>query len=124
MVERGRGVIGDVTSAAGCLKPHAAIGDGGWALTYGVSKAGMHRIVAQLLVEHAADGIVAFNLQPGAVATERVLAAGEKLDFVARHAAPVEHIGTTIARILDEPGAFENGKNIQVQDVAKEWGIL
>jgi hypothetical protein len=43
---------------------------------------------------------------------------------VARHAAPVEHIGTTIARIVDEPGAFENGKNIQVQDVAKEWGIL
>jgi hypothetical protein len=58
------------------------------------------------------------------VATERVLAAGEKLEFVARHAAPVEVVGTTIARIVDQPVQFENGKNIQVQEVAKEWGIL
>jgi NAD(P)-dependent dehydrogenase (short-subunit alcohol dehydrogenase family) len=124
MVGRGGGVIANVTSAAGYLKPHAAIGEGGWALTYGVSKAGLHRIVAQLLVEHASDGIVAFNLQPGAVATERVLAAGEKLEFVARHAAPVDRVGEAVARIVDEPEAFENGANVQVQEVAKEWGIL
>jgi 3-oxoacyl-[acyl-carrier protein] reductase len=124
MVERGGGVIANVTSAAGYLKPHAPIGDGGWALTYGVSKAGLHRIVAQLLVEHEKDGIIAFNLQPGAVATERVLAAGEKLEFVARHAAPVDKVGEAVARIVDDPSAFENGANVQVQDVAKEWGIL
>jgi NAD(P)-dependent dehydrogenase (short-subunit alcohol dehydrogenase family) len=124
MVGRGRGLVANVTSAAGYLKPHAAIGEGGWALTYGVSKAGFHRIVDQLLVEHAKDGIVAFNLQPGAVATERVLAAGEKLAFVAKHAAPVEKVGETIARIVAAPEAFENGANVQVQDVAKEWGIL
>jgi NAD(P)-dependent dehydrogenase (short-subunit alcohol dehydrogenase family) len=125
MVARGRGTIANVTSAAGYLPPHAAAGDGGWALTYGVSKAGLHRIVAQLLAEHAGDGIVAYNLQPGAVATERVLAAGAKLEFVARMAAPVDAVGATIARIIDAPaGTFENGANIQVQDVAKEWGIL
>jgi NAD(P)-dependent dehydrogenase (short-subunit alcohol dehydrogenase family) len=124
MVARGGGVIANVTSAAGYLKPHAAIGEGGWALTYGVSKAGLHRIVAQMLIEHADDGIVAFNLQPGAVATERVLAAGEKLEFVAKHAAPVDKVGEAVARIVDDPSAFDNGANVQVQDVAKEWGIL
>jgi NAD(P)-dependent dehydrogenase (short-subunit alcohol dehydrogenase family) len=124
MVGRGRGVIANVTSAAGYLKPHAAIGEGGWALTYGVSKAGLHRIASQLLIEHAKDGIVAFNLQPGAVATERVLAAGDKLEFVARHAAPVDKVGETIARIVAEPDVFENGANVQVQQVAKDWGIL
>jgi NAD(P)-dependent dehydrogenase (short-subunit alcohol dehydrogenase family) len=124
MVEQGRGVIGNVTSGAGYTKPFAPIGEGGWALSYGVSKAGLHRIVPQLLVEHERDGIHAFNLQPGAVATERVLAAGKKLEFVAKVAAPVDKIGETIARIVDAPDAFDNGKNIQVQEVAKEWGIL
>jgi NAD(P)-dependent dehydrogenase (short-subunit alcohol dehydrogenase family) len=124
MVERGGGVIANVTSAAGYLPPRAAIGEGGWALTYGVSKAGLHRIVDQLLAEHERDGLIAFNLQPGAVATERVLAAGEKLEFVAKHAAPVEKVGETIARILDAPGEFDNGANIDVQAVAKQWGIL
>lgn len=124
MVERGRGVVGNVTSGAGYLPPPAAIGEGGWALTYGVSKAGFHRIVDQLLAEHRGDGLIALNLQPGAVATERVLAAGEKLEFVARRAAPVEVVGETIARILDTADAFDNGANVQVQDVAKEWGLL
>jgi NAD(P)-dependent dehydrogenase (short-subunit alcohol dehydrogenase family) len=124
MVARRQGVIANITSGAGYFTPHAPIGEGGWALTYGVSKAGLHRIVPQLLVEHAADGIVAFNLQPGAVATERVLAAGEKLEFVAKFAAPVDKVGDTVARIVDGPGSFDNGANIQVQDVAKDWGIL
>lgn len=83
-----------------------------------------HRIVDQLLAEHRGDGLIALNLQPGAVATERVLAAGEKLEFVARRAAPVEVVGETIARILDTADAFDNGANVQVQDVAKEWGLL
>jgi NAD(P)-dependent dehydrogenase (short-subunit alcohol dehydrogenase family) len=125
MVERGEGVIGNVTSGAGYAKPPARIGEGGWALTYGVSKAGFHRIVSQLLAEHERDGLRAYNLQPGAVATERVMAAGEKLEFVRRHAAPVEVVGDTIAHILAAPpGEFANGANLQVQDIAREMGAL
>jgi NAD(P)-dependent dehydrogenase (short-subunit alcohol dehydrogenase family) len=125
MVERGGGVVGNVTSGAGYAKPPARIGEGGWALTYGVSKAGFHRIVSQVLAEHERDGLRAYNLQPGAVATERVMAAGEKLEFVRRHAAPVEIVGDTIAHILTAPpGEFANGGNLQVQDIAREMGTL
>ena len=125
MVERGGGVVGNVTSGAGYAKPPGPIGEGGWALTYGVSKAGFHRIVSQLLVEHERDGLRAYNLQPGAVATERVMAAGDKLEFVRRHAAPVEIVGDTIAHILTAtPGDFANGGNLQVQDIAREMGTL
>jgi NAD(P)-dependent dehydrogenase (short-subunit alcohol dehydrogenase family) len=125
MAARGSGIIADVTSGAGYNKPFAAAGEGGWALTYGVSKAGLNRIAEQLVVEHGADGLRFYNLQPGAVATERVIAAGEKLAFVAKHAAPVELIGETIARILTSPAAaFMNGETIEVQDVARDWGIL
>jgi hypothetical protein len=59
-----------------------------------------------------------------AVVTERVLAAGDKLEFVARYAAPVDKVGETIARIVAEPDAFEKGAHVQVQQVAKDWGIL
>jgi 3-oxoacyl-[acyl-carrier protein] reductase len=125
MLGRGGGTIATVTSAAGYAKPFAAPGDGGWALTYGVSKAGIQRFLEQVVVEHPDSGVLFLNLQPGAVATERVLAAGEKLEFVARVAAPVDTIGETIARVLDAPpGTYANGTTVEVQDVARELGIL
>jgi NAD(P)-dependent dehydrogenase (short-subunit alcohol dehydrogenase family) len=125
MVEQGGGLVANMTSGAGYWKPRQAIGEGGWALSYGVSKAGLHRIAEQLVVEHKKDGIRALNLQPGAVATERVLAAGEKLEFVAKYAAPVEVVGEAVARILDSPpGLFPNGGTVEVQDVARLWGLL
>lgn len=88
-----------------------------------MSKAGLNRIAEQLVVEHPALSF--WNLQPGQVATERVLASGPALEFVARGAAPVEVIGEAFARILDgPPDAFPNGATIEVQEVAREWGLL
>jgi NAD(P)-dependent dehydrogenase (short-subunit alcohol dehydrogenase family) len=123
MAERGAGVIAFTTSGAGYFKPFAAPGEGGWALTYGVSKAGLNRIPAQLVVEH--PNIRTYNLQPGQVATERVLAAGDELEFVRRGAADVDVIGEAFARILDAPpDMFSNGSTIEVQNVARIWGLL
>ena len=126
MSEQGSGTIAFTTSGAGYFPPTRGPGDGGWVLTYGVSKAGMNRIAEQLAVEH--PDLRFLNLQPGAVATERVLAAGEELAFVARHAAPLDAIGEAFARILlgDAMGAdgFANGATIEVPDVARAWGLL
>lgn len=123
MASRGDGVIAFTTSGAGYLQPRAAAGDGGWALTYGVSKAGMNRIAEQLVVEH--PDIRAYNLQPGAVATERVVAGGASLAFVRDHAAPVHVIGEAFARVLDAPPTtFRNGSTIEVPDIARIWGLL
>jgi NAD(P)-dependent dehydrogenase (short-subunit alcohol dehydrogenase family) len=125
MVGRGGGTIANITSGAGYFTPPAGPGHGGWALSYGVSKAAVTRIAAQLLAEHGADGICTYSLQPGPVATERVLAAGPKLAFVADVAAPVDVVGETIARIVDTgPPTFRNGETVEVQDVARIWGLL
>lgn len=114
MVAQGSGLIANMTSAAGYVPPPGPPGEGGWALTYGVSKAGFHRIVKQLVVEH--PELRFLNLQPGFVSTERVLAE-ESLAFVAAHGAPVEDVGRTTARILaGRAGEFENGSTVQVQD--------
>ena len=114
MVERGSGLIANMTSAAGYVPPPGPPGEGGWALTYGVSKAGFHRIVKQLVVEH--PELRFLNLQPGFVSTERVLAE-ESLAFVASQGAPVDAVGSAAARILaGAAGEFENGSTVQVQD--------
>jgi NAD(P)-dependent dehydrogenase (short-subunit alcohol dehydrogenase family) len=123
MAARGEGTIVGMTSAAGYARPFAPAGNGGWALVYGVSKAAFTRIAAQLVVEH--PELRFYNVQPGFVTTERVRAAGEKLAFVADRGAPVEVIGEATARIIDTlPGPFPNGATIEVQDLAREWGLL
>ena len=123
MTEHGIGTIAFTTAGAAYAKPTTPPGEGGWALSYGVSKAGMHRTAEQLVVEH--PDLRFLNLQPGPVATERVLAAGAELAFVARSAVPLAVIGEMFARILTEPTAtFTNGSTIEVQDLATEWGLL
>jgi NAD(P)-dependent dehydrogenase (short-subunit alcohol dehydrogenase family) len=123
MAARGSGAIVGVTSAAGYAAPTRRANDGGWSLVYGVSKAAFGRIAEQLVVEH--PELRCYNVQPGFVATERVLAAGDKLAFVAARGAPVDVIGEAVARILDAPpGTFANGSTVEVQDVAREWGLL
>ena len=123
LAQRGSGTVAFTTSAAGYAPVRRGPGDGGWAATYGISKAGLNRIAEQLAVEH--PDITFWNLQPGQVATERVLAAGAELAFVAKGSAPVEVIGEAFARILDGPSdAFANGATIEVQDVARAWGML
>ncbi len=123
MATRGSGAIVGVTSGAGYRTPTRRADDGGWSLVYGVSKAAFTRIAVQLVVEH--PELRFYNVQPGFVATERVLAAGDRLAFVASRGAPVEVIGEATARVLDAPpGTFRNGSTIEVQDLAREWGLL
>jgi len=123
MVERGAGTIAGTTSAAGYAPPERRAGDGGWALVYGVSKAGFTRMASQLAVEH--PNLRFLSLNPGYVTTERVHAAGEKLAFVATRGAPVEAVGEAMARILDAPrDTFVNGSTVEVQELAREWGLL
>lgn len=122
MAERGSGTIAGTTSAAGLIRPYATADKGGWAAVYGITKAGFNRIAEQLVVEHADDGLHFLNLQPGFVVTERIRAKGRE-DFYG-HGAPVDVIGETIARILDTATDFPNGATLEVQDIAKDWGLL
>jgi NAD(P)-dependent dehydrogenase (short-subunit alcohol dehydrogenase family) len=123
MAERQRGVVAFTTSGAGYAPIRRVVGDGGWALTYGVSKAAVTRIAQQLVVEH--PDLWCCSLQPGLVATERVRAAGAALGPLEGRGAAVDVIGETMAAILDTtPSNFPNGSTIEVQDVARDMGLL
>ena len=51
MLERGEGIIINLTSAAGLTDPPAPAGEGGWGLAYAASKAAFHRMVGILTAD-------------------------------------------------------------------------
>lgn len=116
------GTVCCITSAAGQSTPRAPVGRGGWPLAYSVTKAGFHRIADMLVVEYGDRGIRAFNVNPGFVATERVMAAGTQLDFVAKHGITPDIIGTAIAHLIDDSNV-PNGGYVQALDTARELGL-
>lgn len=108
-----RGTFVDITSDSGQHTPRRPAGQGGWSLTYAATKAGFHRIADMLAVEYGPEGIRAYNVNPGFVATERVLAAGERLAFVAQHGAPPSVVGAAVVALLADPPV--NGSYVHAQ---------
>lgn len=117
------GTFCNLTSDAGQHTPTAPIGEGGWALSYAVTKAGFHQIADMLVVEYADRGIRAFNVNPGYVATERVVAAGAELDFVSRFGITPAVVGIAIAHLIDDP-TVRNGSFVHALDRARQLGLL
>ena len=72
MIENGGGTVVNITSASGYADPTEPAGEGGWGMGYGISKGAMQRIAGFLAVELRDQGVQAFNVQPGFVATERI----------------------------------------------------
>lgn len=74
MLERGAGVVINVTSGAGEGDPPVAALDGGWGYAYGAGKAAVSRVSGVLVAELGEQGIRAFTLNPGVVTTDALKA--------------------------------------------------
>lgn len=74
MLERGAGVVINVTSGAGEGDPPVAAVDGGWGYAYGAGKAAVSRVSGVLVAELGEQGIRAFTLNPGVVTTDALKA--------------------------------------------------
>ena len=70
MLERGSGVIINMSSGSALMAPPAPADRGGWGFAYAAAKSGFHRLAECLHVEHRDDGILAFNVEPGFTITE------------------------------------------------------
>jgi NAD(P)-dependent dehydrogenase (short-subunit alcohol dehydrogenase family) len=125
MLERGHGVIINLASGSGTTDPPAPAGQGGWGLGYGMSKAALHRLAGLLKVELGAQGIYAYNLSPGFVATERLAMDMGEFGFDASKGAPASVIGAVAAWLVttDEARA-RNGEWIEAQPLCRELGLL
>jgi NAD(P)-dependent dehydrogenase (short-subunit alcohol dehydrogenase family) len=85
MLAQGGGRIISITSYSATHDPPAPAGEGGWGYAYAASKAGFHRLAGFLAVEHGKDGIVAVNVDPGHVLTERMQANAARLGLEDRY---------------------------------------
>jgi NAD(P)-dependent dehydrogenase (short-subunit alcohol dehydrogenase family) len=125
MIERGSGIIMTVTSGAGRGDPPAPAGDGGWGLCYGMSKGAVNRLVGIVKLEHENDGILAFNLHPGYIVTERIVQDMAAFGFTTEGGAPPDVIGAAAAWLCTAPEARElNGQWIEGQELTARLGLL
>jgi NAD(P)-dependent dehydrogenase (short-subunit alcohol dehydrogenase family) len=125
MLDRGSGCIVNITSGAGYADPPAPAGKGGWGLGYGMSKGALHRVAGILALELGDRGIRAYNVQPGFIATERMVQDMAEFGFDASAGAPPDVVGAVVAWLVTDPEAAEpNGRNLEAQDVCRELGLL
>lgn len=74
MLARKSGTVVNLTSAAGMTSPPIKLSQGGWSFAHGATKAALHRMVGILALEYGDQGILAYNLEPGLVASESMVA--------------------------------------------------
>lgn len=124
MIERGDGIIVNITSASGYGDPTKPAGQGGWGMGYGTSKGAFQRVAAFLHTELGAKGIRCFNVQPGLIATERIAQDMAKFGIVNK-GAPMEVLGKVVRWLCTEPEADQfSGRNIEAQFFCHERGLL
>jgi NAD(P)-dependent dehydrogenase (short-subunit alcohol dehydrogenase family) len=81
---------------------------------YAATKAGFHRMADMLAHEYGNDGLRCLNINPGLVATERVLDTGAHLEWIARSGVTPEVIGIAISHLLQDP-LIGNGAYVHAQ---------
>jgi len=125
MLANGGGVVVNVASGAGVTDPPAPAGEGGWGLGYGFSKGAAYRIAGILALELGARGIRAYNLEPGFVATERMVQDMGAFGFDASTGVPADVPGAVCAWLAVDPAAAEpNGRVVNAPKVCAELGLL
>jgi len=127
MLERGQGIIINVTSPSGVMDPPGPAGEGGWGFAYGASKGAFHRMAGILQVELGQRGIRAYNLDPGLVLTEsQKVMFGEDNDLTRAHGgAPIIVPATVIAWLATNPEAIAmSGQTIYAQAFCAERGLV
>ena len=130
MLERGSGVVVNISSGAGTRDPDKPAGDGGWGLGYGMSKGALHRVAGLLQLELGPLGVRFFNVQPGFIATERMVQDMKAFSFDASQGAPPDVVGAVVAWLVTNLDAAEarvagvDGRAIDAQGVCRELGLL
>jgi NAD(P)-dependent dehydrogenase (short-subunit alcohol dehydrogenase family) len=122
MLEQGQGTFVTISSGAGTnWYPRGVPGQGGVGLGYRIGKAAGHTIVGSILAEYGDQGIRAYNVDPGFVATERNQLDAAELGFDPSLAAPPQAIGAVVAWLATEPGAEALlGSDVPAQSLAVE----
>jgi len=128
MVAQGGGQIVNVSSNAGRMDPPVPADQGAWGYAYGASKAALARLAGCVNVEHGAQGVRAFSVNPGLVSTETVTATlgdGGVLERQYGAMTPAAIAAALLWLVTDEraqPLAY-TGKMIELQKLVREHAL-
>jgi dehydrogenase/reductase SDR family protein 1 len=117
MVRQGRGLVVNISSA-GAVR-HV------FNVPYGVGKAGVDKLTADMAHELRPHGVAVISLWPGAVRTEALVANAERWSFVdlARAQSP-RLSGRAVAVLAADANVIEkSGRALRVSDLAAEYGF-
>lgn len=127
MLQRGQGIIINMTSNAALNDPPGPAGEGGWGFAYGASKGAFHRMAGMLHIELHQRGIRAYNVEPGLILTEaQKVLFGDDSDFVRHYrGAPPAVPAAVIAWLVTDPEAVAlSGQTIYAQRFCKERQLV
>jgi hypothetical protein len=129
MIERGSGIIVNMTSNAGQLDPMNKPGEGGWGFAYGASKSAFHRLAPFIHVEHHDQGIRAYNLDPGFVPTEAQRATLGKNNpiyekYIAGGAPPSVPAAMLVWILTTEEGRSRSGETFHAPSFVKQHQLV
>ena len=124
MLARGHAKVITITSSSAYDTPPAPAGQGGWGLGYAVGKASGHPLAGTLHAEYAGQGLVAINVDPGFVGTERNEISVRDYGRELVGAAPPAAIGAAVTWLVTtDEGAKLSGTTVKAQDLALVKGL-
>ena len=124
MRERGSGRIINMVSGSARLDPTAPAGDGGWGIGYSATKAAFARVAGGLNAEFGPE-LLAFNVDPGNVITEKRKAMSKKDEFEDAYGAQsADETALAVAWLAtNDDAASLLGKWIYAPKLTKELGL-
>ena len=126
MIEQGGGIIINITSGSAYSTPANPAGKGGYGMGYGMSKGAFQRIAGFINTELKDQGVKAFNVQPGLVATERIGQDMAKFG-IKNDGCPMEVPAKVVRWLCTEPASESNKylyQTIEMQEFCAEKNLL
>ncbi|MFD5811442.1 SDR family NAD(P)-dependent oxidoreductase [Rhodococcus aetherivorans] len=119
MVPRGSGMIVNISSFGTRGYLHSVL--------YGISKAGLDKMAADMAVDLAGTGVTALSLWPGLVKNEAMLAHGiDNFEgFSLANAETPEFVGRVIVALANDPKVNErSGRTLITAETALDYGVV
>lgn len=93
-------------------------------VAYGVGKAGVDRLAADMAHDLKPHGITAISLWPGIVRTERILEQIDELPFSLKHSESPEFTGRAVVALATDPDVNRHTGSVQVvAELAELYGF-
>jgi NAD(P)-dependent dehydrogenase (short-subunit alcohol dehydrogenase family) len=118
MVPRGTGLIGNISSFGTRGHLHSVL--------YGMSKAGLDKMAADMAVELKGTGVTALSFWLGLIRNERMVASGmtDFEGFSLSDAESPEFVGRVIVALANDPSVGErSGHTLITAETALEYGV-